>query len=235
MTIDQTRSQAPLVQVAPAAEGIDSLLGVGGFPTANLMPPAILARRAVRQAKRRALLAIACAVLLTLLMVLMTSMQQRSANAAKADAQARVDAALVMKQRYAYVPAVYSAVTTAREDLATAMGQEVQVARLMAGLSALQPPSLSLATLTGTVGPGTADAASSQQEVIVGVGLVSFTGEAKSMDDVAAWLDRLRESEDYESPVLTDVTTGTDGLLTFTATAELSDQALSGRFVEAAQ
>jgi hypothetical protein len=233
MTVDQTRNGALVAHVA-APEGIETLLGVGPFPSANLMPPAILARRAVRAAKRRALVAIACAVLLTVLMVLVTSMQQRSANAAKADAQARVDAALVMKQRYAYVPAVYSAVTTARQDLATAMGQEVQVARLMAGLSALQPPSLSLVTLTATVGPGQAESMSSQQDVIVGVGLVSFSGEAKTMEDIAAWLDRVRDSEDYESPVLTDVTTGSDDLLTFTATAELSDQALSGRFVEAA-
>jgi hypothetical protein len=233
MTVDQTRNGALVAHVA-APEGIETLLGVGPFPSANLMPPAILARRAVRAAKRRALVAIACAVVLTVLMVLVTSMQQRSANAAKADAQARVDAALVMKQRYAYVPAVYSAVTTARQDLATAMGQEVQVARLMAGLSALQPPSLSLVTLTATVGPGQAESMSSQQDVIVGVGLVSFSGEAKTMEDIAAWLDRVRNSEDYESPVLTDVTTGSDDLLTFTATAELSDQALSGRFVEAA-
>ena len=233
MTLDQAHNGAAVVHVAPADSALDSMLGAGTFPSANLLPAAIVARRAVRAAKRRVLLILASVVVLLILMVLLTSMQQRSANAAKADAQARVDAALVMKQRYAYVPSVYNAVNTAREDLATAMGQEVQVARLMSGLSALQPPSLSLATLTATVGPGTAEG-SSQQDVIVGVGTVSFTGEARSMADVAAWLDRLRDSEDYESPVLTDVTTGTEGLLTFTVSAELTEQALSGRYVEAA-
>lgn len=231
MTVDQTNNR-PLVQVAPADAVLDSMLGNGAFPSANLLPPGIVARRAVRNAKRRALLTIASVVVLLILMVLMTSMQQRSANAAKADAQARVDAALVLKQRYAYVPSVYSAVTTARQELATAMGQEVQVARLMAGLSALQPPSLSLVTLTSTVGPGTAESSSSQ-DLIVGVGTVSFTGEARSMDDVAAWLDRLRQSEDYQDPVLTGVTTSTDDFLTFSASAQLTEQALSGRFVEA--
>lgn len=234
MTLDQAQTAASVVQVAPVDGGLESLLSTGSFPSANLLPPAIVARRAVRKAKRRALLTIAAVVALIVFLVLVTSIQQRSANAAKADAQARVDLAMVMKQRYAYVPAVYNAVTTARQDLATAMGQEVQVARLMSGLSALQPPTLSLLTLTATVGPGSADASTSQQEVIVGVGMVTFSGEARSMGDIAAWLDRLRESDDYESPVLTDVTSSTDGVLTFTATAQLTEQALSGRYVEAA-
>ncbi len=235
MSVDMTPRQNP---VAPAPvhlvgeASLDSMLGSGGFPSANLLPPAIVVRRKVRAAKRKALLILAGVVGLLLLMVLVTGMQQRSANAAKAQAQVEVDAAVARKQQYAYVPAVYQAVTTARQDLATAMGQEVQVSRLLSGLSALQPPSLSLTTLAATVGPGAEEELSTDQSVIPGAGVVSFQGEAKSMDDVAAWIDRLRDSADYNLPILTDVTNGTEGLYTFSATAELTDQALSGRYVE---
>lgn len=232
MTVDQERN--PVVHVGASDSGLDALMNSASFPSANLLPPAIVARRVVRKSKRRALLIVVFVVVLILLMVLITSMQQRSASAAKADAQARVDAAMILKQRYAYVPSVYHAVTTARQDLATAMGQEVQVARLMNGLSAMQPPSLSLATLTATVGPGTEVGSGGDADVVAGVGVVTFTGEARSMEDIAAWLDRVRDSQDYENPVLTEVSTSPEGLLSFTASADLSEQALSGRFVEAA-
>jgi Tfp pilus assembly protein PilN len=238
MTLDMSNQQQPPVpppvQVVPEAS-LDSMLGSGGFPSANLLPPAIITRRQVRAAKRKALIIIVGVLGAIIFAVLFTSLQQRSADSAKAQAQTEVDSAIVLKQKYAYVPAVYTAVTTARQELATAMGQEVQVSRLLGGLSALQPPSLSLTTLDASVGPGAQEAMSTDQTVIPGVGTVAFQGEAKSIDDIAAWIDRLRDSADYETPILTDVTNSAEGVYAFTASADLSDQALSGRYVEPTQ
>lgn len=226
MTVDETTA-------TPAPSGIEEvLLSSGGFPTGNLLPRTIVTRRLLRAAKRRALFAVLIVLALMALLFVYVSIEQRNADAAKAEAQARVDAATVAKQRYAYVPAVYQAVTTARQDLATAMGQEVQVSRLMGGLSAMQPPGLSLSTLDASVGPGSEENLSSAQEVIPGVGTVAFEGESASVDLVAAWLDRVRENADYEAPVLDDVVKSTEGIYTFTASAALTDQALSGRYVQ---
>lgn len=231
MSADLNGSPAPGVAVG-TDDLSDVILGSPGFPSANLLPPAIVTHRQVAAAKRRALLWVGVVLALLVLGFLLASLQQRSANAARDQAQARVDAALVEKQRYAYVPAVYQAVTTARKDLATAMGQEVQMSRLMAGLSAMQPPGLSLTSFTATVGPGASDDLGTAQAVIPGVGAVTMDGEAESLDLIAAWLERLRANPDYESPILTGVTRSPDGLYTFTASASLTEQALSGRFVE---
>lgn len=236
MTIGMSQGSSGTPAAAPVVvmpETLDSMLGpVGRFPSANLLPPGIVNRRRVRAAKKRALLMLAGVLVLLILVVLFIGMQQRSADAAKADAQARVDQALILKQKYAYVPAVYQAVTTARTDLATAMGQEVQVSRLLRGLSAMQPVGLSLLTLDASVGPGGEEAATTTVDVVPGVGVISFQGEAKSMDQVAAWLDRLRLNPDYSAPLLNDVTNSTEGVYSFTASAELTEQALSGRYVE---
>ena len=115
------------------------------------------------------------------------------------------------------------------------MGQEVQVSRLLGGLSRMQPTGLSLVTLDAVVGPGEEQAMTTSQTVIPGVGTVAFTGEAKTREDSAAWMDSLRLNADYASPVLTDVTNSTEGLYSFSATAQLTDQALSGRYLEATQ
>lgn len=211
----------------------DDLVGNTGFPSANLLPNIIKVRREVAHAKKRALLMVLAVLGLMVAMIGLTSVQQRSADAAKAQAQAQLDAALAQKQRYSYVPAVYLAVSNARAELANAMGQEVQVSRLMEGLASLQPADVSLLTWTATVGPATDSELQADQDVLPGVGAVTITGEARSMEGIAVWLDRIRANPDYASPVLNQVGSTAEGIYTFDASAELTDQALSGRFVEA--
>ena len=53
---------------------------------------------------------------------------------------------------------------------------------------------------------------------------------------MSAWIETLRSVPDYQNVVLTDVSRDTtNGVFTFSNTAELTDQALSGRFVEATE
>ncbi len=228
----------PATNGAPAAllpsEPLAGLM-VEAFPSANLFPPSILLARQVRAAKRQALLMVIVVLGIITLMVGFVAMQQRAADRSKAEAQARLDVVVAEKQQYAYVPAVYSAVSTAREDLATAMGQEVQVTRLLGGLAAMQPPGVSLDTMAVTVGPATDQTLTTEQTVLPGVGEVSFVGESRTMQGIADWLERVRDNADYASPVLNEVTTTQDELYGFDTTAELTDQALSGRYVEATQ
>lgn len=224
----------PPILIVPESP-LDSMLSAGAdqFPYANLLPPAMVKRRAVRAAKRKALLMLGATFALLIVVLLYTGLQQRAADAALAEAQSTLDEATAFKAKFAYVPSVYQAVTTARKELATAMGQEVQVSRLLTGLSAMQPPGLSLSTLQTAVSAGNAEASGRSTEVIPGVGAVTFDGEAKEMDDIAAWLSNVRLSADYSNPMLTDVTNSGDGVYTFSATADLTEQALSGRYLEA--
>lgn len=219
-------------QVVVAQDLFEGLVDTRDFPSANLLPAPIIARREVAKAKHKALLMVSAVLGLLVSLLLLTMVQQNSADAAKAQAQERMDAALVEKQKYAYVPAVYLAVSSAREELATAMGQEVQVSQLMSGLAGLQPQGVSLVSWDIVVGPGEQADLQPGQTVVPGTGSVTFTGESTTMEGVAAWLDRLKADPNYSSPVLNKVGSDTEGLFTFEATAQLTDQALSGRYVE---
>lgn len=231
MSVADPQASQPQVLVPGLGEEV---VDRGEFPYANLLPEAIRVRREVAKAKGRALKLVLAVFGLLVMLFLLTMVQQNSANAARDDAQAQLDAALTQKQRYSYVPAVYLAVSNAREELASAMGQEVQVSRLMNTLASLQPPGVSLQTWNVTVGAAQADAAlAADQDVLPGVGTATFTGEARAMEDIATWLERVKVSDDYASPVLNLVGTTTDGIFSFDASADLTEQALSGRYVEA--
>ena len=85
-------------------------------------------------------------------------------------------------------------------------------------------------------GSGTTATPSTDQTADLPVGTVTFAGEAASFNDVSAWIDVLRATPDYQNVILTEVSRdSTIGIYTFSNTAELTDQALSGRYVEGAR
>ena len=228
----------PLVHVATPQAGMEALLNRREFPVADLMPPAIVLRRAVGQAKR-----IVGIVALTLLGVLallflVGRMELASVNAQLSASQQALRSAEADKAQYAEVPAVYAAVDAARSELAQAMGNEVQVARLVTQLASITPSNVSLTQVSLVIGDpeagtGTAATPSTDQAADVPVGTVTFAGEAASFNDVSAWIDVLRATPDYQNVILTEVSRdSTNGVYAFTNTAELTDQALSGRYVD---
>lgn len=220
-----------------AAGGLDALLDRRDFPTPDLIPPAILLRRQVQRSKRMVLFALLAVVALLAGLFVIGRVQLASATAELATAQQRLRDAEAEKAKYAEVPAVYAAVDAARAELAQAMGNEVQVARLVANLAAIMPPSVSLTQVSMIIGPeDEADtvAKATDEAVAPLVGTVTFSGEAATFNDVSLWIETLRNNPDYQNVILTDVSRDdTNGVYLFTNTAELTDQALSGRYVEA--
>lgn len=232
--------QPPAVHVAEPKGGLEGLLGKRVFPVPDLMPPAVLLRRRVGEARRRVGIALIVVVAVLLSLFALGRLQLATAKSDLESAQARLQAAEAEKDKYSEVPAVYAAVDAARAELAQAMGNEVQVARLVSQLSAIMPPDVALTELSLVVGegetPDTAARASTSEVVEPVVGTATFSGEARTFNDVSAWIDTLRSTPDYQNVILTDVSRDqTAGVYQFTNTAELTDQALSGRFVEAEQ
>ena len=230
--------QQPQVQVGTPAGGLDALLDRRDFPTPDLIPPAILVRRQVRRSKRMVLFAMLGVLALLAGLFFVGRMQLASATAEFAVSQQRLRDAEAEKAKYAEVPAVYAAVDAARSELAQAMGNEVQVARLVADLAAIMPANVSLTQVSMVVGepesssnnrtPATTEPA----EPLVGT--ATFSGEAATFNDVSMWIETLRNNPDYQNVILTEVSRTEDtGFYTFSNTAELTDQALSGRYVEA--
>jgi Tfp pilus assembly protein PilN len=226
--------------VASPSAGIDALLSRNDFPVPNLIPPAIVVRRAVWKAKRRILIAVFTVLAVLLGLFVLGKWQLATANVNLRSAEQLLNAAEAQKAEYAEVPAVYAAVEAARRELAQAMGNEVQVARLVSELAVIMPPSVSLTEVSMTIGEeataGAPPQAPAGEELEPVVGTASFSGEASSFNDVSAWIDTLRGNPDYQNVILTDVSRdSTNGIFIFTNTAELTDQALSGRFVEGEQ
>ena len=121
------------------------------------------------------------------------------------------------------------------------MGNEVQVARLVTQLASITPANVSLTQVSMTIGDqeagtGTTATPSTDQTADLPVGTVTFAGEAASFNDVSAWIDILRATPDYQNVILTEVSRDTtNGVYTFSNTAELTDQALSVRYVDGVQ
>ncbi len=233
-----TEQQAQ-VQVGTPAGGLDALLDRRDFPTPDLIPPAILLRRQVRRSKKLVLLALLGVLALLAGLFMIGRVQLASATAQLATAQQGLRDAEAEKAKYAEVPAVYAAVDAARAELAQAMGNEVQVARLVADLAAIMPANVSLTQVSMVIGEqessGSNRAAATPEEAVEPlVGTVTFSGEAATFNDVSTWIETLRNNPDYQNVILTEVSRTEDtGLYTFSNTAELTDQALSGRYVEA--
>ncbi|HRY08895.1 MAG: PilN domain-containing protein [Actinobacteria bacterium] len=230
--------QQPPVQVATPQAGLDALLNRRDFPTPDLIPPAILVRRQVRRSKRMVAFALLGVFALLAGLFVMGRVQLASAQAELSVAQQRLRDAEAEKAKYAEVPAVYAAVDAARAELAQAMGNEVQVARLVANLAAIMPPDVSLTGVSMVIGEeanqSNASAKTTDEAVEPLVGTVTFSGEAATFNDVSQWIETLRNNPDYQNVILTEVSRGDEsGLYTFSNTAELTDQALSGRYVEA--
>ncbi len=228
------------MHVSPTKGGLDALLDRRDFPTPDLIPPAILLRRQVRKSKRMVLFALLGVMALLVGLFFIGRVQLASATAELGTAQQRLRDAEAEKAKYAEVPAVYAAVDAARAELAQAMGNEVQVARLVANLAAIMPSGVSLTQVSMVIGEeadqsGTT-AKATDEDVVPLVGTVTFSGEAATFNDVSVWIETLRNNPDYQNVILTDVSRDdTNGVYLFSNTAELTDQALSGRYVEADQ
>jgi Tfp pilus assembly protein PilN len=213
----------------------------------NLLPPEITQRRALR--KLQAGLAagvVAAAAVVGLLYV--------QAGSGKSEAQARLNAANTQKvllgaqtTSLGNVAAAKAKVDAARASLKAAMGSEVLWSKTLDDLrlrlpdgvryqsvavSAIVAPAAGVATATPTAGAPTLPS-----NVIA---TVIFTGVAGSMNDVAAELDQLALVPGLSNVYLTSATAGGAGAsgassgsqagVQFTATADVTNSALSHRY-----
>ncbi len=225
----------PMVHVA-APDTLAGLLPKKSFPVPELIPPSVMRRRAVDMAKRRTVMAVVIVLVMVIAMSMFGRIELKAAQSELSSVQVSLAAAEAEKEKYRDVPVVYAAVDAARSELAQAMGTEVQVARLITDLSFTIPPDVSLTGVSVVVGgeqEAPAAGTTAQQPTTPLIGTVAFSGEARAFTDVSAWIDTLRSQPDYTNVILTDVSKDSStGIYTFSNTAELTDQALSGRFVE---
>lgn len=229
-------------QVTPDTIDVPDERPFPGFVRVNLIPPSILERARVRRVQR-----IIAALMVGVLLLLagLWYLAQRDIAAA----EERLTAAELQQTQlqgelaqYAEVPLVFATAATGEEALADAMSAEVRWAFLLNQLSFATPAGVTLNTVSGAIAPE-GPTQTSPGEVLPpmeSVGTMTFAGTGSSFSEVAAWLDSLQALKDYTYPFLTNSTKSaatdtaetapTGGQITWESVANLSANALSGRF-----
>lgn len=165
------------------------------------------------------------------------------ASGAVSDAQADVDTATATQSRlqtevagYRDVQARYATATAAQAMLVQAMGTEVRYSTLLDDLARTVPDGVWLtSTQFNQSAPTTTAAAGSALSTAGAIGTVTISGVALVYDDVARWLDAQATQEGFASPYLTtsaaELVNGKKAV-TWSATAVLTSDALSGRYTK---
>lgn len=217
----------------PLSRDADSVVGAGPvvLPRVNLLPPEIAVQARFRKVQAGLGLGVLAAVAVVGAVYL-------AASGSVADAQERLDSATsqqaaLTRQAAGYrdVTAVYTRATAAQQMLVTAMGEEVRYSGFLTDLTRTMPPGLWLTGASWSQQPPTEVGADGTP---AGLGTVTLSGVAFTQDDVARWLEVVAAQRGYTDAYLSSSTQSLIGdkvVVTWSATATLTPDALSGRYV----
>jgi Tfp pilus assembly protein PilN len=227
-------------------------------PRANLLPPEIAERAALRRITAAMIAAVvACGGIVGAVYV-STESGKAPANRALASAQAERDSLAAQQKVLAPSQTAHAQVLAAKKSLQAAMGSEVlwsdqlnvlrgdlidgvrlstlTVTETLTGAGGTAGSSTSVTLPAAPAGSGTAAAAGTTAATAAaastGIATVSMNGVAVSTDKVADWLDTLATMPGWANVYLSSVTQDTTyaGLYNFTITANITDKALSHRY-----
>jgi Tfp pilus assembly protein PilN len=247
-------------EVAPPEAGFDMFASREYIPPrANLLPPEIAERLALRRViAGMVAAAVLCGGAVAGLYVSAES-GKAPAQAELADAQTQHAALAAQQAKLAPAQAAHQQVLAANKSLAAAMGSEVLWSdqlntlrgQLTAGvrLSSLAvseaagagaaaasavtlPAAPAGSTATSAATPATTPAATATAAAAAPIASVTMAGLAVSNYALADWLDALAKLHGWSSIYLTGTSTDAahQGLVTFTITANITDAALSHRY-----
>jgi Tfp pilus assembly protein PilN len=206
------------------------------LPQVNLLPPEIGQARRFRQVQAGLGGAVLASVVVAAVLLVMANGQVNKEQDDLSANQAQATALQAKTAEFAEVPLVSAQVEAARAQLTQAMGQEIRWSYFLNDLSLSIPRHVWLDTMTvTTTAPAAAPVAG--QYAAVGIGSVTFGGEAYGHNDVAAWLNALAKQKGYTQPYFTDSTVeplGNNDAVKFTSQVTLTDDALSRRYSDKA-
>ena len=200
----------------------------------NLLPTRYARAMALRRAKLFAAIALMIGVLAVVLAWTITA-QQRGAAQEKLDI-AMSERSLLQSQanKYADVPRVFAEVADAQIQFRDAMASEVRWSFFLNDLALTIPSGVSLDTLQVVVAdPGTSQVVGSGAAGTIGT--MNVTAKALRFNTVANWLDAIAKWDSLTNPQVASISAaeeeGTD-LVTFGSSADITSEALSGRYAE---
>ncbi len=213
------------------------------LPRVNLLPPEIGAARRLRKVQIGLGAGVGASVLVVGALVLVAAGQVSDAQDGLDASKARGTSLQAQTNKYAEVPAVYAAVDAKEAQLSEAMGKEIRWSYFLNDLSLLTPSKVwltSLAVVENVDPVAVAAPAVAGAPATIGpaaIGTVTFVGKGGDHNDVAAWLRALAGEKGLTKPYFTrsvQENIGTVGSVTFDSQADITEEALSGRYTEKA-
>jgi len=215
------------------------------LPRVNLLPPEIEEQRRFRKVQAGLGAGVLAAVAVVGALMLLANAAVNDAQSDLDDATARQARLQAQQAQYAEVPIVYAQVEAAEAQLGLAMGKEVRWSYFLNDLSLKVPGKVWLTSMTVTqefdgAVAATADPAAvpgTSTYLTAGMGTVTFQGKGYGHNDVAAWLDALAKQNGLIQPYFTNSAKeaiGSETAVSFTSQATITEQALSGRYVQKA-
>lgn len=204
--------------------------------TANLLPPEITdARRAKRT--RRLMAAVVCvAVVATAGWYAWARHGASSAQDALTSAQ---DQSLTLGHKeasYNNLVKVQTESAAISAELTTLMAQDLPWYQLLPALSAIAPAGVTLTSVTGSLTSGSAaqpTLAPVSGPALTVVGTFNIGGTAPDKNSIAAFVDALAGVKGVGNPYLTSAATASGSSLQFSVQADITTDALGGRFAVA--
>lgn len=203
----------------------------------NLLPARYAQAMALRRAKLSAAVAVVLGVLVVVLAWTVTVQQRSSAQEDLDVATAETTQLYTQAQRYADVPVVFAQVADAKIQFRDAMGSEVRWSFFMNDLALTSPKGVSLDSLdvsvaapgaSGQAGPATGAPTST-------IGTMSVGAKALTFNTVANWLDAMAKLHSLAAPQVASITSADESgvsVVSFSATAQITPEARSGRYLE---
>ena len=210
-----------------------TLIGAS-LPQVNLLPPEIRAKRGLTTLKRWLGVSLVAVVALC---VLAYGASLMSAAAAQTDlATAQDNTAQLQKEqaKYAEVPQVLNALSTATAARKLGMSTEVQWKSYLDAITAVLPANISIESVTvAGATPMSAPAAPASALAAPSVGQIQFSARVATVPDTAAWIDALNAVPGFSNAwVSAEALTATDATVYYTVTSsvQVTDLAYAKRF-----
>lgn len=240
----------PVTQSSPGGSPQPSLPAEGfasaplGPVRVDLLPPPYRHRLSILAAQRRAKIAIGCTAGVVLLVSAISFVQAGLSSTDVSDARSAQLAAQSQVNKYSEVPRLAAQLNEIKTGLTDALAAEVLFSEMITSVGKTLPSGVSVSSLTFSLAATAGQTGGSTTTSSTGgagaagaeVGLVSITGTAPSLDAISTFIQNLENSGDFDTVTLTSATRGSTGAgsgsYTFSATANLSKGALSGRYAK---
>jgi hypothetical protein len=201
-------------------------------PKVNLLPPEILQARRLVALKRLLAGAVAAIVLVCIGATVWAQLRASAAQDELDAVQARGATLRGEQARYAAVPKLLNLIQAADGARERAMSQDVLWYGFMSDLAVTTPEGITLSGLQVSLDKPTVN---TDPLVPTGLGTVTFTGTAKHVPDVAAWLDAVAHIHGVDGSTLQTVTRedtkhGDSSPLNFTTSVTVTSNALTHRY-----